>query len=517
VKRMAVAGALLLGLMSAAASVARGQAPANPRRVVEQVREYRHANEHRIISELVDLLAIPNVAADVANIQRNAARLQQMLEKRGFRVQFLPVPERGPVVYAELATPGAARTVIIYAHYDGQPVDPSKWTGTEPFEPALRSNAIHLGGTLIPFPAPPTPYQDDWRIYARSASDDKSPIIAILTALDALRAHNIPLAANLRLVLDPEEEDGSTHLEKVLDQYRDLLKGDLLLTADGPVHQTGRLQILFGNRGIVSMEITVFGPYRSLHSGHYGNWTPNPAMRLAQLLATMKDASGRVLVAGFYDDVVPLSDLERRAIAEMPANEPDLLREQGIAEPEGGGKRLPEMITQPSLNIRGLRSGFVGSDARTIIPNEATASLDLRLVKNIDPKRQFERVIAHIRKQGYYVVDRDPTAEERAKYPRIAKVTMYDGYPAARVPMDHPAALAVIRVVEAGLGEPVVKQPTSGGSAPMYIFEKLGLPVIHIPTVNHDNNQHSPNENLRIGTFWRAIEIFGVLLADLRW
>jgi len=517
VKRVATLGCLIALALGAWSIDAHGQTVANPRRVVEQVREFRLANEHRIVSELVELLVIPNVAADLPNIQRNAARLQQMLERRGFRVQLLPMPNRGPVVYAELSTPGAKRTILFYAHYDGQPVDPTEWTGTQPWEPALRTNAIHKGGTLIPFPAPATPYQDDWRIFARSASDDKSPIVAILTALDALHANSIPLAGNIKLVLDPEEEDGSPNLEKVLNQHRALLAGDVLISADGPVHQTGRPQIVFGNRGMVDMEITVFGPYRSLHSGHYGNWTPNPAMRLAQLLATMKDAGGRVLVEGFYDDVVPLNDIERSAIAEMPANEPDLLREQGITDPEGGGKRLPEMITLPSLNVRGIESGRVGAQSRTIIPDKAVASIDLRLVKNIDPRRQFERVVAHIRKQGYYVVDRDPTAEERAKYPRIAKVVMNDGYPAARVPMDHPAALATVRIVEAGLGEPVVKLPTSGGSAPMYIFERLGLPVIHVPTVNHDNNQHSPNENLRLGTFWRAIEIFGILLAELRW
>jgi acetylornithine deacetylase/succinyl-diaminopimelate desuccinylase-like protein len=506
--------ALALGILP---SEAQAQTAANPRQVVEQVREYRRANEHRIVSELVELLSIPNVAADTANIQRNAAKLVQMLERRGFRARLLPIANRGPVVFAALATPGATRTIIFYAHYDGQPVEPGEWTGTQPWEPALRTNAIHLGGTLIPFPAPPTPYQDDWRIFARSASDDKSPIVAILTALDSLRARKIPLAVNIKLVLEGEEEDGSPNLEKVLNEHRTLLSGDVLISVDGPVHQSGRPQIVFGNRGMVGMEITVFGPYRSLHSGHYGNWTPNPAMRLAQLLASMKDAEGRVLVEGFYDDVVPLSDLERRAIAEMPPNEPDLMREQGIAEAEGGGKRLPEMIALPSLNVRGLRSAFVGAESRTIIPDKAIASLDVRLVKNIDPQRQFARVVAHIRKQGYYVVDRDPTHEERMKYPRIAKVVMYDGYPAARVPMDHPAAQAIVRVVESGLGEAVVKLPTSGGSAPMYIFERLGLPVIHLPSVNHDNNQHSPNENLRVGTFWRAIEIFGALLAELEW
>lgn len=484
--------------------------------VARKVREYRKANEHRIVRELVDLLAIPNVASDEANIRRNAARLAEMLERRGIRPRLLPIAGRGPVVFGELVTPGATRTVIFYCHYDGQPVDATRWTGTKPFGPALRTNSIEAGGKLIPFPEAVTPYQDDWRIYARSASDDKSPIVAILAALDALRAQKIPLAVNVKFVLDGEEEAGSPNLERTLAEHRDLLRADLVVLADGPVHQSGRPLVFFGNRGILDVEITVYGPYRPLHSGHYGNWAPNPALRLAQLLATMKDSDGRVLVEGFYDDVAPLNELERRALAEVPANEEELMREFGLAVAEGGGKRLVELIHQPSLNVRGLRSAYVGEEARTIVPDRAIASLDLRLVKNVLPERQFERLVRHIRKQGFYVTANEPTAQERRKYPRIARVTAGGGYPAARTSMDLPVARALVPVVEAAVG-PVVKLPTLGGSGPMYIFENLQLPVIGVPIVNHDNNQHSENENLRLGNFWRGMEIFGALLAELRW
>jgi acetylornithine deacetylase/succinyl-diaminopimelate desuccinylase-like protein len=267
----------------------------------------------------------------------------------------------------------------------------------------------------------------------------------------------------------------------------------------------------------MDVEITVFGPYRALHSGHYGNWAPNPAMRLAELLATMKDADGRVLIEGFYDDVVPLTPLEKKAIADAPKNEPDLMREFGFAQAEGNGRSLLELINQPSLNVRGLRSAYVGGEARTIVPDVAVASLDLRLVKNIDPRQQFARVLAHIRKQGYYVTDHEPTAEERAQHPLIAMVTMTGGYPAARMPMDHPAAQALVRVARAAVPGQWVLLPTSGGSVPMYIFENLGLPVAHVPIVNHDNNQHSENENLRLSNFFRGIELFTALFADLQW
>jgi acetylornithine deacetylase/succinyl-diaminopimelate desuccinylase-like protein len=481
------------------------------------VREYRQANEHRIVRELVELLSIPNSAADTPNIQRNAEKLQAMLEARGFRVQFLPIPGRGPAVFAELAAPGAARTAIFYAHYDGQPTDPARWSGTKPFEPALRSKSHEAGGVLIPFPAEGTPYQDEWRLYARSASDDKSPIVALLAALDALRAKKIPLAVNLKLILDSEEEAGSPNLGKVLAAHRELFAGDVLLTIDGPVHQSGRPLLFFGNRGVMDVQITVYGPTRPLHSGHYGNWAPNPAFHLARLLASMKDADGRVLIEGFYDDVQPLNERERQALAELPANDADLMRELHFAKPEGGGKKLVELINLPSLNIRGLASAYVGAQSQNIVPTQADASLDLRLVKNIAPEKQFARLVAHIRKQGFYVTREEPTNEEREKNPLIARVMLGPGYPAARTSMDLPVSRAVVRVVEEAIGAPVVKLPTLGGSAPMYLFENMKLPVIGVPIVNHDNNQHSENENLRVGNFWRGMEIFGALLAELKW
>ena len=499
----------------AAAQMSNASPPAD---VARQVREYRQANEDKIISELTALLSIPNIATDTPNIERNAAALVEMLQKRGVTTQLLPIPGRGPVVFGQLKTPGATGTVMFYAHYDGQPVDPAAWTGTEPFEPTLRTNSIEAGGQLIPVPATGTPYQDDWRIYARSASDDKSPIVAILAALDALRAKKIPLSVNVKFILDGEEEAGSPNLERTLAAHRGLLAGDVLITADGPVHQSGRPMVFFGNRGVMDVEITVYGPARALHSGHYGNWAPNPAFHLARLLASMKDADGRVLIEGFYDDVESLSDRERQTIAEMPVNDPDLMRELLINRPEGSGKRLVELINLPSLNIRGLRSAYVGAQSQNIIPSQATASLDLRLVRNIQPAKQFDRVVVHIRKQGFCVTSSDPAPDEKLKCPLIAKVTTGPwGYPASRTSMELPVSRAVMRVVEEATGSPVVKMPTLGGSAPMYIFEQWNLPVIGVPMVNHDNNQHAANESLRIGNFWRGIEIYAAAMSSLRW
>jgi acetylornithine deacetylase/succinyl-diaminopimelate desuccinylase-like protein len=476
------------------------------------VRAYRQAHETEIVGELVDLLSIPNVASDDANIRRNAARLIEMMTRRGIQARLL---EGGgpPGVFGELKTPGATRTIGLYAHYDGQPADASKWA-SDPFKPVLRDGPLEAGGRDIPFPKKGGKFDPEWRLYARSASDDKAPIIAILAALDALRASNTPLTSNLKFFFEGEEEAGSRHLEDIVSRNARLLGADVWICADGPVHQTRRQAMYFGVRGIVTATITVYGPNRGLHSGHYGNWAPNPALRLARLLAGMKDDGGRVLVEGFYDDAEPLGEEEKKAISEMPPNDADLMREFGLAATDGGGRKLAELINEPSLNIDGIRSEYVGNEARTIIPSEATATVDMRLVKGIDPRRQVERLIAHIRKQGYFVTGDAPDHQTRLKHPLIARVTSNDGYRAVRTSMSLPVAQQIIKAVEQATGEKPLLMPTVGGSVPLYIFEAgTRSPQIGVPIVNHDNNQHAANENLRIKNLWDGIEIFASIMA----
>jgi acetylornithine deacetylase/succinyl-diaminopimelate desuccinylase-like protein len=496
---------LVAVLLSLSASNASAQSS------VSAVRQYRQAHESEIIGELVDLLSIPNVASDDVNIRRNAAKLIEMMSRRGIKAQLL---EGGgpPAVFGELKTPGATRTIGLYAHYDGQPVDASKWA-TEPFKPVLRTAATEAGGRIRELPKQGEKIDPESRIYARSSSDDKAPIIAMLVALDALKASNTPLTANLKFFFEGEEEAGSRNLEEMVNRNAALLSADVWICADGPVHQTRKPLLYFGVRGIVTATITVYGATRALHSGHYGNWAPNPAMRLAQLLASMKDDRGRVLIEGFYSDVVPLGEEEKKALTEMSANDAELMRELGLAATDGGGQTLAELINEPSLNIDGLRSEYVGSEARTIIPAEATATVDMRLVKGISPRRQVERLIAHIKKQGYTVVDREPDREMRLKHAMIARVTSNDGYPAMRTSMSLPISRKIIGAVEQAAGLRPVLAPTLGGSVPLWIFESATkAPQIGVPIVNHDNNQHAANENVRIQNLWDGIEIFAALM-----
>ncbi len=272
--------------------------------------------------------------------------------------------------------------------------------------------------------------------------------------------------------------------------------------------------MVFGVRGDTNVDVTVFGAKRPLHSGHYGNWAPNPAMLLAKLLASMKDDSGRVTIAGWYDGIEPLGDVERKAIAEAPQYDDTLRAELGLAQTEGKGKSLLELINEPSLNINGFGSGDVGALARNVIPTTATAVLDLRLVKGNDHQRQVQLLIDHIRKQGFHVIDRDPTDAERLRHPLIARVNQRKGgYNAERTRMDLDISLAVFAAVQSTTKETIVRLPTAGGSLPLSIItDNLQTVTMTVPIANYDNNQHAENENLRLQNLWDGIETFAAIM-----
>jgi acetylornithine deacetylase/succinyl-diaminopimelate desuccinylase-like protein len=484
---------------------ARQRAPARP------ARRYRQAHERAIVDEFAALLAIPNVARDVADMRRNAVHIREMFGRRGIQSRLLEAEGSPPAIFAEIRTPGASRTLLFYAHYDGQPVEPKQWVGHDPFQPILRNRALEAGGVPIPFPA--RRFDPESRLYARAAGDDKAPIITWLTALDALRGARIPLRANIKFFLDGEEEAGSPHLPDILRRHRDLLAADVWIFCDGPVHQSRRQQIAFGARGTIGLQVTVYGAARELHSGHYGNWAPNAADMLAHLVASMRDDDGNVLVQGFYDEVAPLSPREQRALAEAPRFDAQLKKELLLARTEGGGKRLEELINRPALNVRGLAAAGVGAQSRNVIPNQATASLELRLVKGMDPIRTVDRVVAHIRARGYQVIAAEPDATTRLRHPRLARVERGPGYGAVRADMDSPIARAVIRAVQTARGKTIL-MPTLGGSLPLEpIDQLLRAPVLIVPIANHDNNQHAHNENLRLQNLWDGIETMAALLA----
>lgn len=501
---MPLAAALFAGLF--APSLLAGE-PAS-------VREWRQANEHAIVSEFTELLSIPNVVGDQAAILRNAERIMAMMARRGLNPRLLEGASADvtPAVYGERVVPGATRTLLFYAHYDGQPVSPEDWA-SDPWVPVWRDGALADGASVVTL-EPGRPIDQDWRLYARSASDDKAGVMAVLAAVEALDALGLAPTVNLKFFFEGEEEAGSPNLADMLDRHRDLLGADAWLFADGPMHVSGSAQIIYGARGDFNVDLAVYGPKRPLHSGHYGNWAPNPALSLSQLLASMKDGEGRVLIDGWFDDVEPLSESEKAAIAALPSYDEQIKRDLGLAVADQPGLALADAILQPSLNINGIRSADVGSLARNVIPTIANATLDVRLVKGNSVERQYERLLAHIRGQGFHVIDREPTDDERLRYARVVRVNLVPGgYGASRTPMDLPISQAVSAAVKSVAEGPVYEVPTVGGSLPLAIInETLGVPTIIVPVVNHDNNQHAENENLRIGNLWYGIEAMAALM-----
>jgi acetylornithine deacetylase/succinyl-diaminopimelate desuccinylase-like protein len=483
---------------------------ADPGETAKQAGTWRANHERQILEEFADLLAIPNLANDAPNIQRNAEAIRAMCEKRGLTTKLLALEGAPPVVVANLSVPEAKRTIAFYAHYDGQPVDASQWK-SPPWQPVMRDRA----GTDVDWRGAKS-IDPEWRFFARSSADDKAPIMAMLAALDALKSAGAKPSINLRFVFEGEEEAGSPHLADYLKRYRDELRADAWLFCDGPVHQSRRMELVFGARGTIGLELTVYGPVKGLHDGHYGNWVPNPIVRLTHLIDSMRDENGRILIKGFYDDIRPTTAAEKDALSKIPNIEADLRREFQISSTEGNGKALNELLMLPGLNLRGIESGHVGAEASNTIPTEARASIDFRLVPNETPESIKPLVERHLEAQGYTIVRQTPDTATRLAKPRIVKVEWGSGYSASRTPLDHPFSRELTRIMTAAGHEPILL-PTFGGSLPIDVFQQTGknVPVIVVPTVNHDNNQHAANENLRLQNLWDGIEVFAAFFSGL--
>jgi acetylornithine deacetylase/succinyl-diaminopimelate desuccinylase-like protein len=491
-------------------------ASAGAAEVRQSVAAWRSKNEVAILRELAELMAIPNLASDAPNIRRNAEHIVGLLQRRGVRARLLEGEGGPPVVYGELEAPGARRTVVVYAHYDGQPVDERRWT-SPPWTPVLRTAPLDEGGRAVALDTlAPGQAQPEWRLYGRSAGDDKAPIVAVLAAIDALQAAGVARSVNLKFFFEGEEEAGSPHLAQVLARHAGVLQADGWLFCDGPVHQTRRPQLYFGARGVMGLELTTYGPLRPLHSGHYGNWAPNPAVELAHVVAGMRDTDGRIRIAGFYDDVRPLGEAERRALAAVPPVDGALRTAFALHATEDAGAPLVERIMMPALNLRGLEAGGVGARASNSIPSQATASIDFRLVPDQTPEKVRARVEAHLRAHGYTLVHAAPTPQQRRDTPRLLHLDWEGGYAPSRTPLDAPFARAVTAAMREAVGAEVVLMPSLGGSIPMHLFvQATGRPIVGLPIANHDNNQHAADENLRLQNLWDGVDAFAGVIARL--
>jgi acetylornithine deacetylase/succinyl-diaminopimelate desuccinylase-like protein len=484
----------------------------------QSIREYVLQNDKKMIEEYVQFLSIPNVSADTPNILKNAAFIQKMMQRRGIEAELLQgtTPNATPAVFGEIKTPGATSTIGFYAHYDGQPVNPKQWhDGLEPFKPVLITAPMESGGKIIGPYKSGDPVNADLRISGRGSSDDKAGVMVALNAYEALVKTGKAVSANIKFLFEGEEETGSIHLDEIFIKHKEKLQADTWIVVDGPRHISGRKSISYGVRGDVNVFLTIYGARRPLHSGNYGNWAPNPANRMVQLLASMKDEDGMVLVKGFYEDVTPLTALEQQALVQLPAVDEKLKGELGLKEAEMPGKLLAQAIMLPTLNINGIQSANVGALAGNVIPTKAEAVLDLRLVKGNDWKRQVQKVIDHIKSKGYYVLDdKEPTDEERRNYVKLIRIKTEHGYNAQRTSMDLPISKMIQQAVQSTTKEPLVLIPSSGGSLPLVLFEEiLNTKVITVPVVNYDNNQHAENENVRISYLWEGIETVAAIMA----
>ena len=480
---------------------------AAPSPEVLRVREWRGKHEGQILTELIQLLSLPNVAANRADIVKNADQLTSMFERRGFLVSRWET-KGSPIVFARRDVANARGSVIFYFHYDGQPSDPKEWTRGAPYSPAAFLADQPL--TISPQSAGIDP---NVRIYARSASDDKGPIVAFLAAMDGLIATKANIPWSIRVVLDGEEEAGSRNFNATMQQHASEVKSDLAVIVDSPRHPSGLPTVYYGSRGGASATIKVHGAIGDLHSGNYGNFVTDPAMALAKLIATMKDANNNVAIKGFYDDVTPLTATERRAIDEIPNIDQKLLEEFGLARQEHPESRIELQHNRPTLSILGLEAGQVYTGTRSAIPGSASARIEMRLVKGLLAAKQLDLLEAHIREQGFHVVDKEPDMATRRKYPLIAQVTRGGGggFPVAKTSMDDPVTTQAADAIRA-LDQRLAQMPTIGGSLPFATFsDTLALPSIGLAVVNFDNNQHAANENIRVGHFWEAMEIFAAL------
>jgi len=464
-------------------------------------------------SDLNEFLKIPNDSHFLNQIMENINWLESAFQQRGFETKILK-SKGNPALFAQIITDPKLKTVLFYAHFDGQPVDSSKWDQANPYIPVLKERGQSGQWNEIDWSRLEDNSVDELRIFCRSSSDDKSPIVMLLSAIDILHKNKRKPEFNLKVILDGEEEIGSPNLPEIVDQNRELLASDMMLIFDGPRHISNRPSIFFGCRGLAEVNITVFGPKNAQHSGHYGNYAPNPALRLSQLLASMKDEEGRVIIPGFYDGI-NMDEKTLEILSEVPDDPIEINKKLGIAQPDKVGADYQQSLQYPSLNIRGMVSGWIGEEARTIVPSEATANIDIRLVVESDPDRLIELVKNHIKAQGFYVIDHLPSDEERSKFPKIAMVHGNFENLAFRTEFDSEIGKWVNRSLIKAFNENPVRVRTTGGTVPISEFiNKLGINAVILPMVNLDNNQHGPNENLRLGNYIEGIQTIVALLTE---
>jgi len=464
--------------------------------------------------ELYEFFSISNDANYPEQIEPNVKWCEKAFSKRGFKTQRLET-STVPLLLATRENPKAKKTVLVYLQVDGQPVDTTKWYQPNPYIPALKEQNTNGNWNIIPWNKLEGEINNDWRIFSRSASDARGPDMMFLKAIDILNDFKFKPDYNLKVIMDFEEELGSPNLPKAVLENKELLAADMLVIFDGPRHLSNKPTLSYGARGIAEITIEVFGPRSPLHSGNYGNYVPNPAMKLSQLLATMWREDGRVTIPGWYDGIT-ISDEVKKILKQVPDDEAQIQKDFGIASTENIGTNFQEAIQYPALGILGMEAAWVGKETRTVIPASATAEMNIRLVKETNGDRMVLLVKKHVENQGFHLIKGEPTEEERLTYKKLARFNSKVSYGAFRTEFNTEVGEWLRKGMRFAFGENPIQIRTMGGSIPISPFViTLGIPAVGVPTVNPDNNQHSPNENIRLGNYIEGIKtITAILMQD---
>ena len=468
-----------------------------------EIREIAQGEFSGGVEELTEFLKLPNIGSDPEQVAQNLEWCRDRFNRLSFDTQIIETAG-APLLFAEKMVSDDKKTILFYLQIDGQPVDPSEWDQADPFIPVIKEKdekgiwkPVSWDGSI--------PLQSDWRIFGRSASDSKGPAMAFITALDYFHQKTLEATCNIKVIMDFQEELGSPTLARAVEDNMSLLDADMVLIMDGTRHISNWPTLTYGARGIATATIKIFGPSSPLHSGQYGNYAPNPVFTASHFIASLKDEKGRVLIHGFYDGII-LSDQDKIALGSLPENEDSLRMRLGISKSEAVGNNYQESLQYPSLNIRGIRSAWVGKEVRTIIPEDVEIEIDMRLVPETPGERMVKLLEGHLRKEGFFLVDSIPTKEERDLHPKIASMKYRLGSQPFRTEMNSETGEFLNRALGKVFGKKVVNMRTTGGSQPIAPFVKtMDVPAVSIRIPNPDNSIHAPNENLRLGNFLEGI------------
>ena len=442
---------------------------------MDNIVDFINVNRDRYLDELKQYLAIPSISAlpqHKTDVRRCAEWTAEELRRIGLTAVRVEETSGHPIVYGEWLGAEGAPTILFYGHYDVQPVDPVELWTSPPFEATIR----------------------DGEIYARGSADDKGQVFMHFKAVEAHMKQHGRLPVNMKFLIEGEEEVGSANLDAFVNAHKELLKADVVVISDSPMFDRGIPSICYGLRGLAYFQIDLRGTKSDLHSGSFGGAVANPAMVLAQILAQMKDKSGRIKIPGFYDDVLDVRPEERAEFAKLPFNERKYRQELGAPKlfGETGYTTLERIWARPTFEVNGLLSGFTGEGAKTVLPAIAMAKVSMRLVPNQDPKKVGDLFEAYMQKVTPKTVE--------------LKLTRMHGGKPWMTAFDNPFVQAAGRAIEKGFGQrPVFNR--EGGSIPVVATfqEELGLPCVLFGVGLPDENAHAPDEKLDLGNFHNGI------------